>query len=162
MPHHEAPEKATPEKISIPPNRHRVETASQYPIAKLERIDVSRIKRIHEVSIRYGKSFSPGVRDEGSLERLEREILTMAKRKEDVSSIVAIAIERVIKDHPFWDGNHRTAFELGRFICVLFGKRLDVTADEAIGFMRTVDGSDLPASQLRKWIKERIVPMKGQ
>ena len=78
------------------------------------------------------------------------------------SSIVAAVIERVVKDHPFRDGNHRTAFEPGRFICVLLGKRLDVTADEVIEFMRTVDGSDLPTSQIRRWIKERIVPMKGQ
>jgi len=162
MPHHEAPRNATPEEIPVPTNRNSPETTSRYPLAKLERIDVSRIKRIHEVSIRYGKSFSPGVRDEGSLERLEREILKMAKRKENVSSIVAAVIERIVKDHPFWDGNHRTAFELGRFICVLFGKRLDVTADEAIGFMRTIDGSDLPTLQIRKWIEERIVPMKAQ
>jgi death-on-curing family protein len=138
-----------------------VTIASQYPLAKLERINAARIKRIHDVSIRYGKSFSSGVRDEGSLERLVREILKMAKEGKNVSAIVTVAIERLINDHPFWDGNHRTAFELGRFLCILFGKRLDVTVDEAIGFMRTIDGNNLPTSQIRKWIEERIVPMKG-
>ena len=134
---------------------------SRYPFAELERIDAARIKRIHEVSIQYGKSFSSGVRDEGSLERLEREIRRMAKAGKEVSTIVAIAMERIVKDHPFWDGNHRTAFELGRFICVLFGQRLDVTVDEAIGFMRAIDGNALPTSQIQNWIDERIVPMKA-
>ena len=85
----------------------------------------------------------------------------MAKAGKEVSTIVAIAMERIVKDHPFWDGNHRTAFELGRFICVLFGQRLDVTVDEAIGFMRAIDGNALPTSQIQNWIDERIVPMKA-
>jgi death-on-curing family protein len=136
--------------------------APDYPLPKLERLTAVRIIAIHEVSVKYGKSFSTGIRDHGSLERLERTIQTMARENAEVSAIVALAMERLVKDHPFWDGNHRTAFELGRFICVLFDKRLDVSAREAIGFMRTIDGSDLPTSQIRKWLEERIVPMKGR
>jgi len=130
--------------ISIPSNQPFVKTPSRYPLAKLERIDTTRIKRIHDISIIYGKSFSSGVRDEGSLERLEQELFKAAKEGKNVSAIAALAIERIVKDHPFWDGNHRTAFELARFICILFGRRLDVTAPEAIGFMRSIDGNDLP------------------
>jgi death-on-curing family protein len=148
--------------ISIQANQRPVKDQARYPLSRLERIDAARIKRIHDVAIRFGKSFSTGVRDEGSLERLEQEILKMAKAGKAGSAIAALAIERIIKDHPFWDGNHRTAFELGRFICILFDRRLDVTPNEAIGFMRAIDGKDLPTSQIQEWIEERSVPMKGQ
>jgi death-on-curing family protein len=100
------------------------------------------------------------VRNEGSLDRIADEIHKMAKGHKDSSLIVARAMELLVKDHPFWDGNHRTAFELGRLICLLFSYRLDVTVEEAVAFMRNIDHQDMPVEKIQKWAKERLVPMK--
>jgi death-on-curing family protein len=132
-----------------------------HPIEKLMRIDSTRIKKVHAVSIRYGKTFSTGVRNEGSLDSAADEIHKMAKGHKDSSLIVARAMELLVKDHPFWDGNHRTAFELGRLICLLFGYRLDVTVEEAVSFMRNIDHKDMPVEEIQKWVDERRVAMKG-
>ena len=78
-----------------------------------------------------------------------------------MSSIAAFAVERMVKGHPFWDGNHRTAYELGRLICIFFNYRLDLTIEEAVGFMRRIDEEDLPAAEIAKWFEARKTPMKG-
>jgi len=124
------------------------------------RIDTARIIKVHAVSIRYGKTFSTGVRNEGSLDRVADEIHKMVKGRKDSSLIVARAMELLVKDHPFWDGNHRTAFELGRLICLFFDYRLDVTVEEAVAFMRNIDYQDMPLEKIQKWVDERRVAMK--
>jgi death-on-curing family protein len=131
-----------------------------YPVEKLMRIDTARIIKVHAVSIRYGKTFSTGVKNEGSLDRVADEIHKMAKGRKDSSLIVARAMELLVKDHPFWDGNHRTAFELGRLICLFFDYRLDVTVEEAVAFMRNIDYQDMPLEKIQKWVDERRVAMK--
>jgi death-on-curing protein len=84
----------------------------------------------------------------------------MASERSDGPSIAAAVIETVVKDHPFWDGNHRTAFELGRLICLLFGYRLNLTVEEAVAFMRLIDSQKLPTGEIKRWIIERTVPTK--
>jgi death-on-curing family protein len=138
-----------------------VKNPAPYPVEKLTRIDSDRIKRIHAVSIRYGKTFSENVRDAGSLDRIAEKIRKMAQKRKDGSFIVARSMELLVKDHPFWDGNHRTAFELGRLLCLLFGYRLNATVEEAVTFMRMIDDHDIPEEEIQKWVDERIVVMKG-
>jgi death-on-curing family protein len=137
-----------------------VNKTAYYPKDELSRINVDRIKKIHTVSTKYGKTFSTGVRDAGSLVQIATEIERLIDHQKEMDLLMAVAMERVIKYHPFWDGNHRTAFELGRFICVLFGYRIDVTVDEAVTFMRKIDDKDLSTKQIRQWIKKRVIPMK--
>lgn len=139
-----------------------VNDRAPYPSEKLIRIDSERIKKVHAVSVRYGKTFSQGVRDEGSLERAADEIRKMAQERKNGPSIAAKAIELIVQDHPFWDGNHRTAFELGRLICLLFGYRLNVTVEEAVAFMRMIDDRNMPFKNIQDWIDERLVAMKEQ
>ena len=138
-----------------------VKDARRYPIQDLHRITVELLKHIHSVSIRFGKTFSPGVRDEGSLVNIATRISKMASDRSDMSSIAAFAVERMVKDHPFRDGNHRTAYELGRLICIFFNNRLDVSIEEAVSFMRRIDDENLPADEIARWIEERKTAMKG-
>ena len=86
----------------------------------------------------------------------------MAKAGEDIVSIAAFVIERIVKDHPFWDGNHRTAYEMGRFILILSEYRLSVSVDEAVTFMRKIDSGNLSRKEIEKWLEARLSPTKEQ
>ena len=112
-------------------------------IERMRRMDAGRIKKVHSICIRYGKTYDKGVRDEGSLFNISSALQEMARAGESVVSIAAFAIERIVKDHHFWDGNHRTAYEMGRFILILSDYRLNVTVSEAVVFMREIDSSNL-------------------
>ncbi len=147
--------------ISNPSDIHIVMRPVKYPIKDLKRITVELLKELHTVSIKYGKTFSPAVREEGSLVNIADRISRMASERAPMRSIAAFAIEKMVKDHPFWDGNHRTAYELGRLICIFFGNRLDVSVEEAVVFMRNIDDENLPAAEIARWIDERKIPMKG-
>jgi death-on-curing family protein len=134
----------------------------QFPLDKLMRIDTELMKEIHSRCIQYGKTFNTGIRDEGSLVQIHTEFLKLVEQKKDMITISSSIIERIIKYHPFWDGNHRTAYELGRFILIIFEHRLDVPLEEAVHFMRTIDDKDLTLKDIKSWIKKRIIPMTEQ
>lgn len=78
----------------------------EYPLEKLQRLNLEKIKEIHGVSIRCGKTQNEGVRDEGTLVHIATEIRKMAEKQKEGLSIAAMAIEKITKNHPFWDGNH--------------------------------------------------------
>jgi death-on-curing family protein len=134
----------------------------EYPLEKLKRINPEKIKQIHLISIKYGKTQDTGIREEGSLINIADGISKMAVNRKDMVTIVAYVLEKLVKYHPFWDGNHRTAYELGHFICILFGYRLDIIPSQAIEFMRRIDSENLSARMIKTWVKEKAVAMKDQ
>lgn len=138
-----------------------VDSQIPYPVDKLRKIDVSKLKKMHDIVIKYGKTQDKGVRDEGNLVYLVSEIQRMVEKQTDLVVIAAVAMEKMTKNHPFWDGNHRTAWELGRFILLLSGHRLEVTLKEAVEFMRKIDSKNIPKEKIIEWINNRLVATRG-
>jgi death-on-curing family protein len=137
----------------------------KYPLERLSKIDVDRIVKIHEVSIKYGKTFNTGIRDEGTTDILHYivdNLHKMTDKQKDLVTLSSYLIERIVKDHPFWDGNHRTAFEVCRFVLFLFGYELDIKTNEAVKFMREIDDKNLSNTQIKKWINDRLSSRKAQ
>jgi len=64
------------------------------------------------------------------------------------------------KNHPFVDGNKRTAFlALGLFLA-MNGWRLETTQIDVIETMLSLARGTLDESELALWVRERIVRMK--
>ena len=133
-------------------------TAESYE--KLKRIGVRELKKIHQVCIQYGKTFDRGIRDIATLDMIAGKIQSYAAKESPIVSISAYVIHDIVKNHPFWDGNHRTAFETARLMLIMFGYRLDVTVKEAEEFMRKIDSKNLSQNDIEKWIKENLKELR--
>jgi death-on-curing protein len=75
----------------------------------------------------------------------------------DISELAAAYAFGLAKNHPFVDGNKRTAFlALGLFLAVN-GWRLETTQIDAIETMLSLARGTLDESSLSSWIRGRIV-----
>ncbi len=103
-----------------------------------------------------------GLRDRGLLESaLARPVnLRLYEPDSDIPTLSAAYAFGLAKNHPFVDGNKRTAFmALGLFLAVN-GWRLEATQVEAVeAFMALATGS-LTEEQLAAWIRERMQPIQ--
>ena len=123
---------------------------------KIGKLDAKRILRIHDISTKYGKTHSQGVRDQATLEMIANTLNRMVNKQEKPERIAARISELITKYHPFWDGNHRTAFEVAQFIMTMFDFKIEVDESEATQFMRDIDTKNLSTSVIENWIKRRI------
>lgn len=71
--------------------------------------------------------------------------------------MAAALMHSLVKNHPFDDGNKRTAY----FSTMRFLRKddhsLEVKDEEAINFMVSVDVKNLIVAQIAKWLKEHSV-----
>ena len=82
------------------------------------------------------------------------------KPDSDIAELAAAYAFGLAKNHPFVDGNKRTAFlALGLFVA-LNGWRLATTQLDAIETMLSLATGTLDESDLANWIRERIQPAK--
>ena len=124
-------------------------------------IDARAILFLHEESLAmFGGA--RGLRDAGLLESaLARPVNQhLYKPDGDVAELAAAYAFGLAKNHPFVDGNKRTAFlALGLFLA-LNGWRLKTTQIDAIETMLSLARGSLDESDLANWIRERIVRSK--
>ena len=124
-------------------------------------IDARAILFLHEESLAmFGGA--RGLRDAGLLESaLARPVNQhLYKPDGDVAELAAAYAFGLAKNHPFVDGNKRTAFlALGLFLA-LNGWRLETTQIDAIETILSLAQGTLEESALAKWIRERIVRTK--
>lgn len=128
-------------------------------------IDARRVRAIHDMLIAEHGGVS-GVRDAGLLESaLARPINIAAYEKvggTDVSRLAAAYAHGIVKNHPFLDGNKRTAAAVFELFLDLNGYTL--TADD-LSIMNAVialaDGS-LDEQAFAAWIKDNIEMKKPE
>ena len=98
-----------------------------------------------------------GVRDAGMLESaLARPINAWAYGAEDPADLAAAYAFGVARNHPFVDGNKRTAWVLARLFLALEGHDLRFEASDAIGVMLALAAGELSESELADWFRERL------
>jgi|ERR1700752_2872227 len=74
----------------------------------------------------------------------------------DLAALAAAYAYGLARDHPFVDGNKRTALVAARTFLLLNGLNLEAGQDEKfLTFQRLADGS-FTAEQLADWIRKRI------
>ena len=124
-------------------------------------LTIDEIFAIHDRAIReYGGS--PELLDLGRLEAtlaVPRQTMFGEELYPDIFSKAAILFYLLIKNHPFVDGNKRTAFlALMRFLNIN-GYSLNATNDELYQFTIDVASSVSTKEEVEMWIRDRAAKL---
>lgn len=100
-----------------------------------------------------------GVRDQGMLESaLARPINAWSYGADDPAALAAAYAFGVARNHPFVDGNKRTAWVLARLFLALNGHALRFEAADAIAAMLALAAGELSEEELADWFREHLSP----
>jgi death-on-curing protein len=98
-----------------------------------------------------------GLRDEDGLESaLARPINKWNYGEEDLAALAAAYAFGIARNHPFVDGNKRTAWVLARLFLALNGGELRFTAPDAIEGMLALAAGELGEAEMADWFRQRI------
>jgi death on curing protein len=76
---------------------------------------------------------------------------------DDPAALAAAYAFGVARNHPFVDGNKRTAWVLARLFLALNGHELTFAAEDAIEAMLALAAGDLSEDELADWFRTRLV-----
>jgi death-on-curing protein len=98
-----------------------------------------------------------GVRDQGALDSaLARPLNRWHYGEDDLAALAAAYAYGVARNHPFVDGNKRTAWVLARLFLALNQAALSFAAEDAIRAMLALAAGELEEEALAAWFRERI------
>ena len=122
-------------------------------------IDIKDVLNIHNILIdKFGGS--KGIRDIGLLESaINRPFATFDNKDlyPTPTEKAAAILESILINHPFLDGNKRTAYVLMRLILLENG--LDISSDQDEKYLMIIDASigKLRFENIRDWIQGRLI-----
>jgi len=100
-----------------------------------------------------------GLRDAGLFDSALAQPLNLAAYAEpDVADLAAAYGVGLAKNHPFVDGNKRTAFVAMELFLVLNGYKLLATDADCVRTMLAVAAGDLDEAAFAAWIRHNIKP----
>lgn len=103
-----------------------------------------------------------GVRDEGLLKSAlarPQNLLAYSENIPPISAFAASLAYGIVKNHPFIDGNKRTALVVSRTFLLVNGFNIEATQEEKyLTFLKLAEGS-LTENELEKWFAEKSVKM---
>lgn len=128
---------------------------------KIKFITVTRVLAIHSYAVkRFGGS--QGIRDLGLIESAVARPQSGFGGEylyKDIFDMAAALLQSLLKNHPFVDGNKRTAlFSTGVFLR-LNGWKLQNTHKSEVEFAIRVDNSNLSLEEIYAWLKENSVSL---
>ena len=116
------------------------------------------VEKIHDILIeKFGGA--KGIRDRAALESaINRPYQTFDGRDlySDPAAKAAAIFESIISNHPFVDGNKRTAYVLMRLILLENGLDIKVGQDKKYDFVIKAAKGELAFDQISKWIKAHL------
>jgi death on curing protein len=101
-----------------------------------------------------------GVRDPGMLSSAlarPRNTFAYTQPKPDLATLAAAYAFGIIKNHPFIDGNKRTAYVLCRTFLKLNGQDIDATEVEKYQTVVAVADGSLSEEGFAEWIRSKVV-----
>lgn len=99
-----------------------------------------------------------GLRDAGLLDSaLARPVNRWNFGDGDPAALAAAYAFGIARNHPFVDGNKRTAWVLARLYLAINGHKLQFTPAEAIAMMLTLAAGDLAEAAVAEWFRVRLV-----
>ena len=102
---------------------------------------------------------SEGLRDQGLLSPAlarPQNLLAYGEPPPDLASLAAAYAYGIARDHPFVDGNKRTALVAARTFLILNGVDLGATQDDKfLTFVNLAEGA-ISEQELADWIRKRI------
>lgn len=100
-----------------------------------------------------------GVRDEGMLDSaLSRPLNQWTYGEDDLCALAAAYAFGVAKNHPFIDGDKRTAWVLARLFLVLNAVELSFTSEDAIATVLALAAGELSEEEMADWFRTHLVP----
>lgn len=127
--------------------------------SKIIFLTTSQVLFIHDQMVkRFGGSL--GVRDLGLVESAVARPMSTFGGKYLYSSIfdkAAALLQSLLKNHPFVDGNKRTALTSAGIFLKKNGHKLVNNHKEEIDFAVKVDNGNLTVEQISKWLKDHSV-----
>ena len=119
-------------------------------------IDARAIIAIHDEQLaEHGGA--AGTRDQGLLaSALSRPINLAAYEKPDAAALAASYAVGLAKNHPFVDGNKRTAFVALELFLALNGFELNASDVDCVLTMLAVASGEMDESMLAEWIRHNI------
>lgn len=98
-----------------------------------------------------------GVRDHGMLESaLGRPVNQWHYGEDDLSALAAAYAFGVARNHPFIDGNKRTAWVLARLFLALNQLEIAFDPEDAISTVLALAAGELSEDELADWFRTRI------
>lgn len=116
------------------------------------------VKAIHQRQIaEHGGT--PGLRDEGLLKSAlarPHNRLAYSEQYPDFAQLAASYAHGIARNHPFIDGNKRTALIAARTFLLLNGRDFEASQeDKYLTFMRLAEGA-ISEGQLADWIRQNL------
>lgn len=100
-----------------------------------------------------------GVRDRGLLESaMARPQQLDAYGEPDLASLAASYAFGIARNHPFVDGNKRTAAVVAETFLILNGARLTATDAELVVCFLALAAGELSEEELADWFRQRVTP----
>lgn len=101
----------------------------------------------------------PGLRDEGRFSSVMARPQNRAAYgdRPDPADLAAAYGFGLARNHPFLDGNKRTAFVVMELFLNLNGWTLEADDAECISTMESVSAGELPKKNLAAWLRSHIV-----
>ena len=96
-----------------------------------------------------------GVRDQGMLESaLARPLNQWTYGEDDLCALAAAYAYGIARNHPFADGNKRTAWVFARLFLRLNGQALSFAPREAIDIVLALAAGELSEDELADWFRQ--------
>ncbi|MCL2031926.1 MAG: Fic family protein [Methanomassiliicoccaceae archaeon] len=122
----------------------------------MEQFNVEVLKDIHRKVIDKGsaeeQSLRDNVRDEGTLHHIAASSWNIS----DPVARAAFLLHRVATQHPFMEGNKRTAWTAAMSILRAEGYYIEENSRGIDVFVRRVASGDIEEQDIVKWFKERM------
>jgi death-on-curing protein len=100
-----------------------------------------------------------GVRDQGLLESaLSRPRNLLAYGAPDLPDLAACYAAGIVRNHPFLDGNKRTALATCRAFLFINGFSIVASQDEKAEHVLRLAASELSEETFAQWLRERLQP----
>ncbi|MBS0386803.1 MAG: type II toxin-antitoxin system death-on-curing family toxin [Proteobacteria bacterium] len=100
-----------------------------------------------------------GVRDEGLLESaLARPQNLHAYGEGDVVAMAAAYAFGIARNHPFIDGNKRTAFVACELFLAANGFELVASDEECLAMMLSLAASEIDEAEFAMWLRDNVQP----
>ncbi|MEQ1495661.1 MAG: type II toxin-antitoxin system death-on-curing family toxin [Novosphingobium sp.] len=98
-----------------------------------------------------------GLRDASLLESaLARPVNRWNYGQDDPAALAAAYAFGIARNHPFIDGNKRTAWVIARLFLAINGHKLKFTAEDAIKMMLALAAGELTEQSVTDWLRERL------
>ncbi|MBX9746321.1 MAG: type II toxin-antitoxin system death-on-curing family toxin [Hyphomonadaceae bacterium] len=100
-----------------------------------------------------------GVRDEGLLESaLARPQNLFAYGESDAVALAGAYAFGIARNHPFVDGNKRTAFVACELFLAANGYELGASDEECLAMMLSMTASEIDEGEFAAWLRDNVQP----